>query len=752
MDFYNNPIVIEDVWEDYGIGDPFIMKYNGLYYLYSSTKDGEVGIRAYKSSDLVTWESVGYVSTEGETVSAYAPEVIYDNGLFYMVTSPGGHGHYTLVSKSPEGPFEVVTENYGRWIDGSLYVDEDGKMYFSNASPKGIEVSETSLGQNFGPGLTTACYLNHWTEGPMIIKKDGMYYMTYTGNHLDSEGYRVQYAVSDQSPLGPYEVIQEEPILINTDESYRGLGHSAAFIGPDLQSFYAVFHHSTYDQGPRVRYMSIERMFFNGSQLTIGQTYRENQPVPQRPYDETMGGDDEGYETADRGHFMADVPAGDYCAEINYIPGNGTMMIIGVLEDKQVIQVLLDDGAVVIQLQNEEGTTDLLSMVLPNEFNEDVLHTIYVDYTSNKLMLHLDALLVGEISIEGLMGHIGYVGQAADVGYCAVNLGSTNEKDQEAYKPVPGKIQAVHTVSKQDISLPIERFQGYEDSMVGGYKLMALNAATSLVYHINQLYSGEYRFYLDVFQPNGASEVVAEIGEQKIRWQIQPGLADVNGYRRYISEPVSLQAGLSNMILSNEKGDVVNLARIGSVLVAKENIDYNHSLKEVPLVSAQLLGEWRQVKINEDGLKPSSMSDEKILFGDETWDDYTYRINMRFQEVSGDGRLGLLFRSSEESYHPDQVRESAIGYFLSIRVDEIILEKWCYGVKQLQSKPYSFESDRDYEMMIEALGHQISIYIDGELVLTYEDPSPYLTGRVGIWSDHASAIFSDIEVTSDKQP
>src|SRR5690554_1727829 len=104
--------LIPGQWEGYGIGDPQILRYNGMYYLYVSTKDAETGIRAWKSEDLIHWEQAtgaglrtGYVSEDPITRGAYAPEVFYWNGTFYMYTSPLGNGHYVLTADSPEGPF-----------------------------------------------------------------------------------------------------------------------------------------------------------------------------------------------------------------------------------------------------------------------------------------------------------------------------------------------------------------------------------------------------------------------------------------------------------------------------------------------------------------------------------------------------------------------------------------------------------------------------------------------------------------------
>ena len=86
---------IENQWPGYGIGDPFVMRFNGKYYLYCSSLDSEIGVRGYESADLVQWQPLtgeglrdGYVSYDAITAAAYAPEVYYFNGKFYMYTSP----------------------------------------------------------------------------------------------------------------------------------------------------------------------------------------------------------------------------------------------------------------------------------------------------------------------------------------------------------------------------------------------------------------------------------------------------------------------------------------------------------------------------------------------------------------------------------------------------------------------------------------------------------------------------------------
>lgn len=95
-----------------------------------STVDDKSGVKVWKSNNLIDWEYGGLVTEEASTKAAYAPEVTYWNGAFYMYTSPGGNGHYVYKSDSPLGPFKKQTENLGMGIDGHVFIDDDGKWYF----------------------------------------------------------------------------------------------------------------------------------------------------------------------------------------------------------------------------------------------------------------------------------------------------------------------------------------------------------------------------------------------------------------------------------------------------------------------------------------------------------------------------------------------------------------------------------------------------------------------------------------------
>src|SRR5262249_18573437 len=130
---YQNPITLPNSYE---LPDPCVIRHQGKYYLYG-TKVTANGINCWESADLVNWTHRGAV-TPSTPQHQSAPDVFYYNGTFYMYISNQGHQHYVLTSSSPTGPFSVVRTNWCPSIDGSAFMDDNGQMWFSWASPGGI--------------------------------------------------------------------------------------------------------------------------------------------------------------------------------------------------------------------------------------------------------------------------------------------------------------------------------------------------------------------------------------------------------------------------------------------------------------------------------------------------------------------------------------------------------------------------------------------------------------------------------------
>lgn len=123
------------------IRDPFILPYEGKYYMYGTRGFDGTGFDVYVSDDLECWSKPRSVfeGYEGFWASKefWAPEVHEYNGNFMMFASFNSDDHrrgtQVLSSKSPLGPFSEysdgpVTPKEWECLDGTLYID-DGVPY-----------------------------------------------------------------------------------------------------------------------------------------------------------------------------------------------------------------------------------------------------------------------------------------------------------------------------------------------------------------------------------------------------------------------------------------------------------------------------------------------------------------------------------------------------------------------------------------------------------------------------------------------
>ncbi|MBO5270155.1 MAG: glycoside hydrolase family 43 protein [Clostridia bacterium] len=265
---YENPIYP-------GYADPDVLYHDGVYYLYATGGSG--GYRVHTSSDLVHWKDAGVClpfGLYGITKNYWAPDVEYIDGKFYMVTSC----NETLgmaVSDSPLGPFVGTTDAplYAKSIDGHLFVDDDGRRYLyfvSWRSTYGIYGVE--LDENMRPIASTERLVirptEPWekdrgnvTEGPYMLKRNGVYYLTYSGSHYESKHYAVGYATAT-SPLGTYEKYALNPIMIG-NAYVSGVGHHCVLVLPDRDEMYVVYHCHNSTTAVHGRKVCIDRMRFS---------------------------------------------------------------------------------------------------------------------------------------------------------------------------------------------------------------------------------------------------------------------------------------------------------------------------------------------------------------------------------------------------------------------------------------------------------------------------------------------------------
>lgn len=133
--------------EEINIRDPFILPYEGKYYLYGSRGsevwgDSATGLDVYVSADLENWSEPKEIFTRTPDFWAdrhyWAPEVYAYNGAFYMFASfksaDRRRGTMVLRAAAPDGKFTVwssgtITPPDWEALDGTLYIAKNGTPY-----------------------------------------------------------------------------------------------------------------------------------------------------------------------------------------------------------------------------------------------------------------------------------------------------------------------------------------------------------------------------------------------------------------------------------------------------------------------------------------------------------------------------------------------------------------------------------------------------------------------------------------------
>ena len=144
-DFFRKKTLLTN--KDINIRDPFVLFENGTYYMYGTRakffgkKTG--GFDVYTSRDLESWsrphECFNSKSHKLNHMVNWAPEVHKYKGKYYMFAtftrkSNNLRGTFILKADSPLGPFTphskgVVTPEDWECLDGTLYIDKNGKPY-----------------------------------------------------------------------------------------------------------------------------------------------------------------------------------------------------------------------------------------------------------------------------------------------------------------------------------------------------------------------------------------------------------------------------------------------------------------------------------------------------------------------------------------------------------------------------------------------------------------------------------------------
>lgn len=267
--------------------DPTIRKFGDTYYVYATTDgtgNGYGPAQVWASKDFLHWKN--FVMNWPTTEVVWAPDVVKQpNGKYrYYYCEPCNIN--IGESDTPIGPWTnilgkedavMVPDRYIHnviTLDPMLFEDDDKSQYlyfttwgiykgfgcgvaklkdgdfdisalssdlkadarrWNENSPFPIAADEFFTDKRLIPNTE----LKDIFEAPFIFKRNGVYYFTYSSGSCHTDTYRVQYAISRTSPMGPFEY-KGEILTTNEDETVHGPGHHSVIEKDD--KYYIVYH------------------------------------------------------------------------------------------------------------------------------------------------------------------------------------------------------------------------------------------------------------------------------------------------------------------------------------------------------------------------------------------------------------------------------------------------------------------------------------------------------------------------------
>jgi GH43 family beta-xylosidase len=332
---YTNPVIGDPEHVDKEIADPFVLKWNGDYYLYCSGDP----IRAFHSTDLVHWEPVGAVLASTpeawNSTDLWAPEVLYQNGKFYMYYTAARKSNDwkitensrrvgVAVSDSPRGPFvdsgQPLTPYWA--IDGDVFRDPSTgnlTMFSSHVNEQRLQGAAivcdsmpTPTSIVGAPNLVirgTEAWedkdgnphngsLRYTNEGPTALRRYGHYYLMYSGGSWDRPSYSLAYASGSKLPVAGVPGLETKdgneagtdtwtkvvPPLLRSTRWVEGPGHNTMTVAPNNVDDICLYHaRGAHSVQPSTRLPFADRLYWNHDRMRMDQPSLGDLPAPDHP-------------------------------------------------------------------------------------------------------------------------------------------------------------------------------------------------------------------------------------------------------------------------------------------------------------------------------------------------------------------------------------------------------------------------------------------------------------------------------------
>ncbi|MDB6078524.1 MAG: glycoside hydrolase [Akkermansiaceae bacterium] len=251
---YRNPVIAGD------FADPSIIRVGDTYYAAGTSSEWAPYFPLYTSKDLINWEQTGHVfekKPDWAVGSFWAPELYYRNGTFFVYyTARRKTDNVSVIgvatTDDPRKGFTdrgIIREWGSEAIDGFVFQDNDGKLYFSwkaygleKDRPVALMASEMTddglkmKGEAFELLQTNGQPIS--AEGQVMTRRGDWYYLIYSTKGCCGRGCDYQLEVSRaKSVKGPWEPSPHNPMLAGGGD-WSCPGHGTMVTLPDQRNFF----------------------------------------------------------------------------------------------------------------------------------------------------------------------------------------------------------------------------------------------------------------------------------------------------------------------------------------------------------------------------------------------------------------------------------------------------------------------------------------------------------------------------------
>lgn len=759
---------------EFGVGDPFVLRYDGEYYLFCSSPGGNYGYKVWKSKDLVNYTFLGDFDLKtkdgktGQYNAIFAPEVFYWNGDFYMVGSPSGTGHYIFKSETglPYGDYVVTGDRLddGKF-DGSVFIDDDGKMYLLEAHWGSISVYDMNSPTSIDPDSERALHApsDGWAEGPFIIKRNGTYYLTFAANNVETSNYRIQYTYSDNGVVGLYSAPANNPILLNAIGEQVALGHSSSVIGPDLDSSYIAYHNLVFGDDAYYRQYNINRLSFSGNRMNVLGPAAKGIQVPNQPDFYTKDG--KGYTdkstdklTEKNGKLLSDKSTEDvFTAEFNLADMSGGQKCLFGVNGNDEYSVSFKDSAIILS----KGDKVLAQTEFTNGEKADCHVTITVASANGRTTVQFNGMTKIDYKGDKVKGgQIGYEGvDSKDVGATIFSNNAFGSSDGDEAKLTEGdffatdyNVKASSLSDKSGVKFieldDNDDFESYSNTETvslgkkGDYVSYKLDVLKDGYYDISGLVSNESAgAVVDVYvdgELNGEFTVPTFSTKENV-----VDYGKNSAYALQTLHSLSLKKGIHYLTLRLNKGSysaVYYEIREG----AKDAPVFENDLSSIVPKGVIYNSNWN---ISDNAHYTLESMRYSAMFGTQKLRDYTASVDVKFSDRAL--RTGLVMRMNNPSNRPNSGENSMQGYFISLTTSQITLQKLNNSAVIIDSVRKELTPDVYHTIKAKFEGCTLTVWVDGEKTFTYTDAYAFTHGGIGLYSDNTESYFKNLKVSAN---